>query len=63
MRLPRDVAPGDLLAMGSTGAYTYSMAGNYNRFPKPAVVGITNGTHRLLARRETIDDVLHNDTV
>jgi diaminopimelate decarboxylase len=63
MRLPRDVAPGDLLAMGSTGAYTYSMAGNYNRFPKPAVVGIAEGTHRLLARRETIDDVLRNDVV
>jgi diaminopimelate decarboxylase len=63
MRLPRDVAPGDLLAMRSTGAYTYSMAGNYNRFPKPAVVGIANGTHRLLARRETIDDILRNDAV
>ena len=63
MRLPRDVAPGDLLAMHSTGAYTYSMAGNYNRFPKPAVVGIANGTHRLLARRETIEDVLRNDAV
>ena len=63
MQLPRDVAPGDLLAMYSTGAYTYSMAGNYNRFPKPAVVGIENGTHRLLARRETIENVLHNDNV
>jgi diaminopimelate decarboxylase len=63
MRLPRDVAPGDLLAMHSTGAYTYSMAGNYNRFPKPAVVGIENGTHRSLARRETIEDVLRNDAV
>jgi len=63
MRLPRDVAPGDLLAMRSTGAYTYSMAGNYNRFPKPAVVGIADGTHRLLARRETIDDILRNDAV
>ena len=63
MRLPRDVGPGDLLAMHSTGAYTYSMAGNYNRFPKPAVVGIANGTHRLLARRETIEDVLRNDAV
>jgi diaminopimelate decarboxylase len=63
MRLPRDVAPGDLLAMHSTGAYTYSMAGNYNRFPKPAVVGIANGTHRLLARRETVDDLLRNDAV
>jgi diaminopimelate decarboxylase len=63
MRLPSDVAPGDLLAMRSTGAYTYSMAGNYNRFPKPAVIGIQNGTHRLLARRETIEDVLRNDAV
>jgi diaminopimelate decarboxylase len=63
MRLPRDVAPGDLLAMQSTGAYTYSMAGNYNRFPKPAVVGVANGTHRLLARRETVEDVLRNDAV
>ena len=34
---PRHCA-GDLLAMCSTGAYTYSMAGNYNRFPRPAVV-------------------------
>ena len=63
MRLPSDVAQGDLLAMRSTGAYTYSMAGNYNRFPKPAVVGIADGTHRLLARRETIDDILRNDAV
>jgi diaminopimelate decarboxylase len=63
MRLPRDVGPGDLLAMHSTGAYTYSMAGNYNRFPKPAVVGVANGTHRLLARRETVEDVLRNDAV
>jgi diaminopimelate decarboxylase len=63
MRLPRDVGPGDLLAMHSTGAYTYSMAGNYNRFPKPAVVAIASGTHRLLARRETIEDVLRNDAV
>jgi diaminopimelate decarboxylase len=52
-----------LLAMCSTGAYTYSMAGNYNRFPRPAVVGISNGSHRLLARRESIEDVLRNDAI
>jgi diaminopimelate decarboxylase len=60
-QLPRDLRSGALLAMCSTGAYTYSMSGNYNRFPKPAVVGISNGSHRLLARRESIDDVLRND--
>jgi len=59
--LPHDVAPGDLLASCTTGAYTYSMASNYNRFPRPAVVGVGGGVDRLLARRETIDDVLRTD--
>lgn len=63
VRLPRSVCRGDLLAMCATGAYTYSMAGNYNRFPKPAVVGIANGAHRLLARRESLEDVLRQDAV
>jgi diaminopimelate decarboxylase len=61
VRLPRDLKTGDLLAMCATGAYTYSMAGNYNRFPRPAVVGVAAGSHRLLARRESLDDVLRND--
>lgn len=59
--LPADVRPGDLLAVCTTGAYTYSMASNYNRFEKPAVVFAKGGTHRLMARRETIEDVLGND--
>jgi diaminopimelate decarboxylase len=63
VRLPRDLRSGDLLAMCTTGAYTYSMAGNYNRFPRPAVVGITGGGSRLLARRESLDDVLRNDVL
>jgi len=59
--LPRSLRDGDLLAMCTTGAYTYSMAGNYNRFPRPAVVAVAEGSERLLARRESIDDVLRND--
>ena len=59
--LPRGVRTGDLLAMCATGAYTYSMAGNYNRFPRPAVAAVSNGSHRRLARRESVDDVLRND--
>ena len=31
---------GDLLAMCTTGAYTYSMSSNYNRLPRPAVVAV-----------------------
>jgi diaminopimelate decarboxylase len=61
--LPVSLGAGDLLAMCTTGAYTYSMAGNYNRFPRPAVVAVAGGSDRLLARRETVDDVLRNDAV
>jgi diaminopimelate decarboxylase len=59
--LPRDLATGELLAMCATGAYTYSMASNYNRFPRPAVAATSSGAHRLLARRESLEDVLRND--
>ena len=61
--LPDDLRAGELLTMAMTGAYTYSMASNYNRFPKPAVVALHGGTHELLVRREDIDDVLRNDVV
>lgn len=61
--LPRDLCEGDVVATTVTGAYTYSMASNYNRFPRPAVVGASGGTATLLARRETLDDVLRNDVV
>ncbi len=59
--LPRALGDGDLVAMTVTGAYTYSMAGNYNRFARPAVVGVERGEERLLARRESLEDVLRND--
>ena len=59
--LPEDLRAGDLLAVCTTGAYTYSMASNYNRFAKPAVLYAKDGTHRLLARRETLEDILRND--
>lgn len=61
VRLPHDLRTGDLLAMCTTGAYTFSMAGNYNRFPRPAVVAVRDGSHHLLVRRETLDDVVRND--
>ncbi len=60
-KLPGDLRAGDLLAMCTTGAYTYSMASNYNRFTRPAVVAVRGGTHRLIARRESVDDVLRGD--
>jgi diaminopimelate decarboxylase len=62
--LPSALEAGDLVAMSVTGAYTYSMASNYNRFVRPAVVGVrADGQATLLSRRETLDDVLRNDVL
>jgi len=55
------VAPGDVLAVLSTGAYNYSMAMNYNRVPKPAVVMVNGGQSRVIVRRETIEDMARLD--
>jgi diaminopimelate decarboxylase len=59
--LPEGITAGDLIAMRYTGAYTFSMASNYNRFGKPAVVFMRNGAHRRVVRAQTPDDVLAND--
>jgi len=55
------VAPGDILAVFSTGAYTYSMASNYNRFPRPAVVLVSGGRARVVVERETLEDLVRKD--
>lgn len=55
------VQPGDRLAVFSTGAYTYSMASNYNRFPRPAVVLASDGDARVVVERETYEDLIRKD--
>ena len=47
--------------MLSTGAYNYSMASNYNRVPRPAVVMVKDGKSRVVVRRESLDDLVRND--
>jgi diaminopimelate decarboxylase len=59
--LPADVGPGDLLAVAATGAYCRSMASNYNHVPRPGVVGVRDGTAKLMLRPETSDDLLRLD--
>ena len=59
--LPGDVAAGDLVAVATTGAYTESMASNYNRLPRPAAVLVEDGTVRPILRRETEEDLLRRD--
>lgn len=52
---------GDILAVISTGAYGYSMASNYNKIPKAAVVFAGSGSPRLICKRETFEDVIKNE--
>jgi diaminopimelate decarboxylase len=54
-------APGDLLAVAAAGAYTLSMASNYNLNPRPAVVLVGDGSFRLIQRRETYADLVQRD--
>lgn len=56
-----DVQVGDTLAVLSTGAYNYSMASNYNRNPRPAIVMVKDGKARLIVKRESYDDLVAND--
>ncbi len=56
--LPTAPALGSVLAVPVTGAYGHSMASNYNRVPRPAVVFVRDGEARVVVRRETDADLL-----
>jgi diaminopimelate decarboxylase len=51
------VAVDDLLAVPAAGAYQLPMASNYNAVPRPAAVMVSEGTARLIRRRESFADV------
>jgi diaminopimelate decarboxylase len=53
-----DLAPGGLVAVAGTGAYTFSLASNYNATPRPAVVEVIDGEARVVVQRETVADLL-----
>ncbi len=57
------VQEGDIVAVFSTGAYNYSMASNYNRFPRPAMVLVRDGQADVIIRREGLDDLVRQDVM
>ncbi|MBW2273181.1 MAG: diaminopimelate decarboxylase [Deltaproteobacteria bacterium] len=56
---------GDALVIEGAGAYCASMASkNYNSFPECAEVLLTrSGEHRLIRRRQTLDQLLENEVL
>ncbi|CAA9386054.1 MAG: Diaminopimelate decarboxylase, partial [uncultured Chloroflexia bacterium] len=55
------VEPGALLAVPMCGAYTLSMASNYNLVGRPALVLVREGHDHVIQRRETLDDIVRRD--
>jgi diaminopimelate decarboxylase len=60
-QLPGDLVVKDVLATPVTGAYGHSMASNYNKVPRPAVVFVKDGAARVVVRRETLEDLVALD--
>lgn len=58
MRRPE---PGELLAVGTVGAYGFSMASTYNSRPRPAEVLVDGDACTLIRRRETIADLVRDE--
>ena len=59
--LPRDLPAaqvGDLLVIHDTGAYGASMSSNYNTRPLVAEVLVDGAEHRLIRRRQTVEELL-----
>jgi len=52
---------GDIIALYNSGAYTFSMSSNYNRLQRPAVVFVENGQAKVVAKRQTLDDLIANE--
>jgi diaminopimelate decarboxylase len=56
-----DPAVGDTVVTPVTGAYGHALANNYNGVPRPPVVFCSDGSARVVVRRETYDDLAARD--
>ena len=62
IKLP-EIEEGDILCVYNTGAYNYSMASNYNRVQKPAMVLVNNSQSDIIINRENLDDLISHDII
>jgi len=57
------VAPGDLLAVMSAGAYGFVMSSNYNARPRVPEVLVRGSEIHVVRRRETYEDLVRGETI
>lgn len=55
------LAPGDLLAVHSAGAYAMAQSSNYNSRPRPAEVLVDGTGFQTIRRRETTEDLYRHE--
>jgi diaminopimelate decarboxylase len=58
-----DIVEGDLLALGSAGAYGFCMSSNYNARPRAAEVMVDREGFFQVRRRETIADLVSGESL
>ena len=54
---------GDILCVYNTGAYNYSMASNYNKVARAAMVLVNNSQSDIIINRETLEDLISHDEI
>ncbi len=54
---------GDVLAVFTTGAYSYTMASNYNRLPVPGILLVKDGQADWIVKPQDYEDILRNDVI
>jgi diaminopimelate decarboxylase len=57
-----DLCEGDLLAVGSAGAYGFCMSSNYNTRPRACEVMLDKGVMHEIRKRETVADLLQSES-
>ncbi len=57
------VSSGDVLAVMSAGAYSYSMANNYNSRVRPVEVLVDGDTVHVIRQREEFDDLIRGESL
>jgi diaminopimelate decarboxylase len=57
------LAPGDLLAIRTAGAYGFTMSSNYNTRPRAAEVMVDGKQAHLVRAREQLDDLLRGEAL
>ncbi len=58
-----EITEGDILAFSNAGAYSFSMASNYNSRYRPAEVLWYKGQAHLIRERETFEDLLKHQVI